>query len=55
MNEPPPFDPDQWELCADQCLLMIESMLAEGFTLADVIAGLSYALADAAQSARNEA
>lgn len=53
MSEPLPFDPDQWEMCADQFLGMIDAMLSEGFSLHDVIAGLSYALADVAQSARN--
>lgn len=43
------YQPAPWELCATRFFATGQAMLAEGFTVGDVLKGLSFATADIVQ------
>jgi len=45
----PDLTPEQWEMCADQFMLMIERMIDEGFKPTQILAGITFVSADLAQ------
>lgn len=48
------FDPEQWEVLTDHFLLVIRSLIDEGYELHQIMAALSFSIADLGQQILDE-